>query len=337
MTGRPTVHDVAARAGVSIKTVSRVVNGSARVSGEVRGRVTAAVEELHYLPNSWARSLKVGTGDTIGVVIDTIGDPFFAALTGSVESRALRAGLNVVFGSTGYDPVRERRQVERMAMQQVRALVLAPVSGDHGYLLPYRRSIPTVLVDRRIEGGGYDAVLVDDHDATLQAVEHLLRHGHRRIAFVGEDARFPTTAQRLSGYREALTAAGVDPLPAWVPPGAETDDAEAATRTLLGDRDPVTALLAANPRAAMGAVHALHATGRADVALVSFGDFPRARTLRPGVTVVDHDPHRIGIAATERLLALLDGAGGGPGEELIVRTELVERGSGELPPVVMSR
>ena len=340
MNRRPTVHDVAARAAVSIKTVSRVVNGSASVSDAVRARVTAAIEELHYVPNSWARSLKVGTGDTIGVIIDTIGDPFFAALTGAVEARALEAGLNVVFGSTGYDPVRERRQVERMAMQQVRALLLAPVTGDHGYLLPYRRSFPTVLVDRTIAGGGYDTVLVDDHGATKHAVEHLLAYGHRRIAFIGEDARFPTTSQRLAGYCEAMTAAGIEPRAEWVPPGhAEVDAAEVATRALLAGAggDEVTALLAANPRAGMGVVHALHSLERTEVALVSFGDFTLARTLRPGVTVVDQDPHRIGTTATERLLGRLDGTAAGAAEELIVHTELIERGSGELRPVVTTR
>ena len=341
MNRRPTVHDVAARAGVSIKTVSRVVNGSASVSDPIRARVTAAVDELSYVPNSWARALKVGTGDTIGVVIDTIGDPFFAALTSAVEDRALEAGLSVVFGSTGVDPVRERQQVQRMAMQQVRGLLLAPVSGDHTYLRPYRHSFPTVLVDRTIDGLGYDTVLVDDHGATRQAVQHLLAHGHRRIGFIGEDSRFPTTTQRLVGYCEAMTAAGIEPLPEWVPAGrAEADDAEQATRALLAGRGHdagVTALLAANTRAGMGVVHALHSLDRTDVALVSFGDFPLARTLRPGVTVVNQDPHRIGITATERLLAMLEGSSTGKGAELIVRTELIERGSGELRPVVTSR
>ncbi len=340
MTRRPTVHDVAARAGVSIKTVSRVVNGSASVSDDVRLRVAAAVEELHYLPNSWARSLKVGTGDTIGVVIDTIGDPFFAALTSAVEHRALQSGLNVVFGSTGFDSGREQQQVERMAMQQVRALVLAPVTGDHGYFAPYSSSFPTVLIDRGFETDGYDTVLVDDYGAARGAVEHLLRHGHRRIAFIGADTRYPTTMRRLEGYRDALARAGVEPRPAWVPPGnAEAHQAQAATRALLGScrgndsvGEEVTALLAANTRAGIGAVHALHSLDRTDVALVSFGDFSLAGTLRPGVTVVDQDPRRIGVTATERLIARIDGTVTGPGEELIVPTELLERGSGELAP-----
>ena len=353
MNRRPTVRDVAFRAGVSIKTVSRVVNGSAGVSEEVRLRVTAAVDELHYVPNSWARSLKVGTGDTIGVVIDTIGDPFFAALMSAVEDRALQAGLNVVFGSTGFDAAREQRQVERMAMQQVRALLLAPVTGDHSYFAPYRSSFPTVLVDRGLETDGYDVVLVDDDGATRHAVQHLLRHGHRRIAFLGADSRFPTTMRRLAGYQNAMAAAGIEPRPTWAPAGvAESQEVEAATRALLGGGvaggggagggrgaaggaggdDWVTALLAANTRAGIGAVRALHGLGRTDVTMVGFGDFPLAGTLRPGVTVVDQDPHRIGVTATERLIARVDGTVTGPGEELIVPTELLERGSGELAP-----
>ena len=337
MNRRPTVRDVAFRAGVSIKTVSRVVNGSAGVSDEVRLRVTAAVDELHYVPNSWARSLKVGTGDTIGVVIDTIGDPFFAALMSAVEDRALQAGLNVVFGSTGFDAAREQRQVERMAMQQVRALLLAPVTGDHSYFAPYRSSFPTVLVDRGLETDGYDVVLVDDDGATRHAVQHLLRHGHRRIAFLGADSRFPTTMRRLAGYQNAMAAAGIEPRPTWAPAGvAESQEVEAATRALLGGGaagdDGVTALIAANTRAGIGAVRALHSLGRTDVAMVGFGDFPLAGTLRPGVTVVDQDPHRIGVTATERLIARVDGTVTGPGEELIVPTELLERGSGELAP-----
>jgi LacI family transcriptional regulator len=117
VTGRPTMHDVAARAGVSIRTVSRVVNDSVRVSDEVRDRVAAAVEELHYLPNSWARSLKAGTGDTIGVVIDTVGDPIFATLTSSVEGIAaterLLALLDGAGGGSGEEFIVQTELVER--------------------------------------------------------------------------------------------------------------------------------------------------------------------------------------------------------------------------------
>jgi len=334
---RPTLHDVAAEAKVSIKTVSRVVNAEGNVSDGVRERVQVAVEKLQYVPNTLARSLKVGLGDTIGVVIDAIADPFFAALTSAVEATALQAGLNVVFGSTGFDSDRERRQVDRMVMQQVRGLVLAPVSGDHGYLTRYRETVPVVCVDRALEIDGYDAVVVDDYGATRNGVRHLISHGHRRIAFVGGDSRYTTINERMRGYRDGLVEAGIEVDERLVSrDDAETPQAESAVLRMLEENPDVTAVFSGNTRASLGVVHGLHRARRTDVALVSFGDFLLAETLEPGVTAIDHDPVVIGEVATAHLLARL-GLGDGPpvparraGERVVVDTRLVQRGSGEI-------
>ncbi len=326
---KPTVHHVAAEAGVSIKTVSRVVNGAANVSPEVRERVERAIEHLHYVPNTLARSLKAGRGDTIGVVIDTIADPFFAALTSAVEEAALAEGLGTVFGSTGFDADRERAQVERMAMQRVRALILAPAQGTHDYLRRFDASFPMVMVDRTVALPGYDTVRVDDDGLAHRAVAHLCAHGHRRVAFVGSDERFATTRDRLAGYRRALTEVGVEPSPEWVRPGPTHVDGADVTRALLALPEPPTAVFAANPRAAIGVAHALHTGDRADVAFVSFGDFPLATTLRPGVTVVDQNPAAIGVTAMELVMAHLDGRAS-KARDVIVAAELVPRGSGEI-------
>jgi LacI family transcriptional regulator len=328
---KPTVHDVAAEAKVSIKTVSRVVNGSANVSPEVRERVERAIDRLHYVPNTLARSLKVGRGNTIGVVIDTIADPFFAALTSAVEERALAEGLGTVFGSTGFDADREQAQVERMAMQRVRALILAPTQGTHDYLRRFEASFPMVMIDRTVDLPGFDTVRVDDVGLAHRAVAHLCEHGHRRIAFVGSDERFATTRDRLTGYRQALAEVGVEPQAEWVRPGPTRDvDGAAVTRDLLALPEPPTAVFAANPRAAIGVAHALHTGDRADVAFVSFGDFPLATTLRPGVTVVDQNPVAIGVTAMNRVLAHLDGTAGTEGRDILVEAELIPRGSGEI-------
>ncbi len=323
------MYDVAAEAGVSIKTVSRVVNGAPNVSTTVRERVLRAAERLHYVPNSLARSLKAGTGDTIGVVIDTIADPFFAALTSAVEERALELGLGTVFGSTGFDPLRERRQVERMAMQRVRALILAPTEGPHDYLSRFH-AFPVITIDRAATVGGFDTVRVDDFGLARAAVSHLTAHGHRRVAFVGSDERFVTTRDRLRGYHEALAAAGVEPDADLVRPGPTRDvDAAQVVLDLLSSRRPPTAVFAANPRAAVGVAHALHTTDRADVAFVSFGDFPLATTLTPGVTIVDQSPTSIGLAAMDRVLARLDDVDA-PVQDVFVDAVLVPRGSGEI-------
>jgi LacI family transcriptional regulator len=338
-----TIHDVARRAGVSIKTVSRVVNGATTVGDEIRERVTEAIVELQYVPNSWARSLKAGTGDTIGVVIDTIADPFFAALTSAIESRAQAAGLSVIFGSTGFDAERERHHVQRMAMQRVEALVLAPVLGPHDYLDQYRGAFPLVLIDRAFDITGFDVIVVDDRNVTRRAVDHLIAHGHRRIAFVGSDERYPTTVDRLAGYRDSLGALDINPPAEWVRPGpTQQVDASEVTAALLELPNPPTAIFAANPRAAVGVAHRLHSTGRQDVALISFGDFTLADTLRPAVTFVNQDPVAIGVAAIERVLTHLEARRLRHEESstdltedeprtTLVASDLVQRGSGEVP------
>ncbi len=327
---RPTVNDVAAEAGVSGKSVSRVINGSANISPELRRRVEAAVEKLDYVPNTLARNLKTGTGDAVGVVIDAIADPFFAAVTSTVEAAALDAGLTTVVGSTGFDPERERRQVERMAMQQVRALILAPVPRSHEYLRRYATGRPIVMIDRAAEVGGYDTVRVDDRATARAAVGHLLRAGHRRIAFVGYDPAFATLRDRLAGYHEALAGRTADVDPGLCTPTPESDaDAARLLAALLAVPDPPTAVFAANTRAGSRMAYALHLTGRAELGFVSFGDFPLSQALRPPVTCVDHDPHAIGRAA---MACVLDRLGGdaGPPRDVLVEAALVPRGSGEI-------
>jgi LacI family transcriptional regulator len=331
MAKRPTLHDVAQQAGVSIKTVSRVVNGEGNVSPEVRDRVQAVVDQVGYVPNTLARSLKAGRGDTIGVVMDAIADPFFAALTSAVEERALTEGLGVVFGSTGFEPRRERGHVERMSMQRVQGLILAPTNGSHEYLRRYQDQFPIVMVDRAPSIDGYDVVRVDDIALTDQGVRHLTERGHRRIGFVSSNEDFATTRDRLTGYRRAMAEAGLDVHPDWLRQGHTSQvTAEAVTRELLDMDDAPTAIFAANPRAAMGVVHALHTDARTDVAVVSFGDFPLANTVEPGITVMAHDPVAIGRTAMDRLLARLDGHADAAPSDTWVDVDLVERGSGEL-------
>ena len=328
---RPTVNDVAAEAGVSGKSVSRVVNGSPNISPELRRRVEAAVEKLGYVPNALARNLRIGVGDAVGVVIDAIADPFFASVTSTVETAALDAGLTTVIASTGFDPEREHRQVQRMAMQQVRALILAPVPRSHDYLRRYATGRPVVMIDRAVEVDGYDTVRVDDRATARAAVGHLLRAGHRRIAFVGYDPAFATLRDRLSGYREALAGQTDAPTDAELhTPTPETDaDAVRLLTDLLAVGDPPTAVFAANTRAGSRMAYALHATGRAGLAFVSFGDFPLSQALRPPVTCVDHDARAIGRAA---MACVLDRLGGDPGppRDVLVEAALGPRGSGEI-------
>lgn len=332
MTARATVYDVARVAGVSIKTVSRVVNGSHQVTVATRERVQSAMTALSYVRNPVAYSLATGSSDSIGVVIDSIADRFFSQLVSAVEERALAHGVGVLIASTGRSADRERHQVARLLAQNVGAIMLAPTAGDHRPITEAAGNIPIVLIDRRWELPGFDSIRVQDHRGGALATAHLLDHGHRRIALLGEAVELETVTARRDGYLQTLRARGVECIPELVRPDCSSaEDAVRATRELLALPDPPTAIFASNPRAGMGTVSALHTARRTDVAVVSFGDFDLADSVLPAVTVISQDPRRIAEAATDRVLARMAGQPLPPAD-LILDVELIIRGSGELRP-----
>jgi LacI family transcriptional regulator len=330
---RVTLRDVAEIAAVSPKTVSRVVNGDAHVTPSTRARVQQAITDLGFQPNLVARSLRVGRADVIGLVVESLADPFFARLTSAVEQAAHERGLAVMVSSVGNRaPEREAVVVESLLVRQVAGLIVAPMAQSHTYLAGARQRTPIVFVDRLPEGISSDAVLVDDLAAGATATRHLLDHGHRRVAFLGSELRNPTTRLRLAGYRRALAERGLtgDESLVAVGAGSAREAGEAAERLLAGRRPP-TAIFSSNMRCSLGLVPLLHSSGRTDVAVVSFDDFPMADSLVPAVTVIDHDPDVIGRAAAERLFRRLEDLDA-PAETVVVPVRLVPRGSGELRP-----
>ncbi|GAB3618574.1 LacI family DNA-binding transcriptional regulator [Okibacterium endophyticum] len=326
----PGIKDVAARAGVSIKTVSRVVNGITTVMPDTRLRVEQAISELNYVPNPMARALKSGIADAIGVVIDTIDDVFFASLVSAIEQRAEHDELGLVIASTGFSAEREQDQLLRLAGQRVRGIILSPVGESHDYLQDHRPHMPVVMVDRSQHG--YDSVTVDDEGATREGVEGLIALGHRRIALVGRDERYQTIVRRVRGFAGALADHGLT-ADADLMPGstAETETARLATLEILAGENVPTAIFAANSRAGIGVVTALHEVERTDIAFISFGDFSLADVLKPAVSCIDQDPYRIGNAAFDRLMALIADPALEP-KDISVETELHTRGSGEILP-----
>ena len=241
-----------------------------------------------------------------------------------------RHGRPVLVTSTRRDSGRERDVIGRMVQRRVAGLLLSPTGDDHSWLDP--RRVPIVLVDRPAPGLSADLVEIDDHRAAFDAVAHLIAHGHQRIAYVGDTPAIPTSAARLRGYRDALAQHRVEADEHLVNCDCATSQAAAhAVSALIGGSRPPTAILSATTRASLGVVPALHAAGRTDIALVSFGDFPMADALRPAVTVVDHPGHEVGRVAAARLLARLDQPGL-PVERIQVPARIIERGSGELRP-----
>ncbi|MER3386557.1 MAG: LacI family DNA-binding transcriptional regulator [Microcella pacifica] len=327
---RSRITDVAARAGVSIKTVSRVANGEPGVRDETRERVLAAINELGFVPNSTARSLKTGGHDVIGVVIDSISDPFFASLVSVIEDLTLARDMSVVFASTGFDATRERDQLQRLAGHQLCGLIVAPVAVTAEELQVYRRRFPVVAADRAREG--IDSVVVDDFGAAREVTQQFIALGHRRIAFIGEEAAYPTNSARLAGFRAALGEAGISVDDSLIVQH-EHDRASmaAASAQLLQRADAPTAVLSATSRASIATIDAMRAGGVEGIAFISFGDFETADVLTPGVTCVDQDPHLIGTAAFRRLLELIDDPESEP-QHIVVDTTLIQRGSGEIRP-----
>jgi LacI family transcriptional regulator len=302
-----TMRQVAERAGVSAKTVSRVINNDKYVSDDVRHRVETAIAELSYVPNLLARTFRSGRDAAIGVAIPDISDPFFATLTREVEQIARSRGVAVFITSLGQDGSEEQGRVEALLGRQLIGLISTPIAADQSYLRPWQDRTAIVFIDRAPSKITADSVVEDDHGGAYQATEHLIGHGHRRIAFIGDSFATTTTARRIVGYRAALHDAGIAEDPRLVSLGPSTDrEAATAVIDLLGLDEPPTALFSSNARSTIGIIPALQAAGHSAVPLVSFGDFPLAEAILPPPSVIDQDPVSVGRVAATRLFERID-------------------------------
>jgi LacI family transcriptional regulator len=323
--------DVAKVAGVSLKTVSRVINHESGVRPETGARVRAAVDSLGYRANDIARNLRRGRASaSIGLTIEDVRNPFYSGIARAVEEVARRHGHVVIIANSDEDPAAERAAVGTLLERRVGGLLIVPAGRDHAYLKEeVRLGTPVVFIDRPADSIEADEILLDNGGGARQATEHLLAHGHRRIGLVGDPPTIFTIAERLAGYQACLEGAGIPVDGSLIRAGAhDVRHAEVAARELLAMRHPPTALFATNNRACIGALHALRATGDR-AALVGFDDFELADLLE--VTVVRHDPLELGRRAAELLFARLAGDERPP-QRIVLPTELVARGSGEVPP-----
>jgi LacI family transcriptional regulator len=334
MTRKPTIRDVARAAGVSIKTVSRVTNRDDGVAVSTAARVQAAITELGYRVNPLARSLRTGSDNAVGLILESLSDPFFAGVADAVEEAAREAGMVVVIASAGETVEQERAVVNAVLERSPRGMLIVPCHLDyereHFQLGPH--GVPVVFVDRPGIVATTDTVGIDNIAAARFATEQLIAHGHRRIAFIGTQlAHYPLSA-RVTGYRLALTDASIEvdeSLIVSLPKLHAQADSEVAT--VVGQPEPATAILAANAFASLAVVKALRAVQRLDVALIGFDDFPMADSLNPAITVNRQDPELIGSKAFALLMERIAGEAG-PGRQVVLPTTFVKRGSGEIPP-----
>jgi LacI family transcriptional regulator len=323
-----TMRQVAQRAGVSAKTVSRVMHNDRYVSDDVRHRVERAIRDLQYVPNVLARTFRSGRDDAIGVAIPEISDPFFASLTHEVERVARSRGVAVFVTSLGDDGADERPGVEALLSRQVFGLITTPTSDDQSYLRGWQDRTTIVFIDRPPARIAADSVVEDDFGGAHTATTHLVGHGHRRIGFIGDRLTTATTTRRLEGYRAALVDAGIPEDPVLVGLGAASGDA--AGRVALGmlERpDPPTALFSSNAQCSIGIVPALRSIGRSDLPFISFGDFPLADALQPPLSVIDQDPVAVGHTAVTRIFERRDHPNRRLKRRIVLPVRLLTRGS----------
>ena len=346
------MREVAALSGVSLKTVSRVVNEVPTVAPDLVAKVHAAMDRLGFRPNLAASNLRRGDGrtDTIGLLVEDVGNPFSAAVHRAVEDYAGPRGVLVLSSSLDEDPDRERRMVQTLIARRVDGLIVVPASSDHRYLVAEQEAgTAVVFVDRTPTPLIGDTVVTDNREASAKGVEHLIAGGHRRIAYLGDSESLMTARDRYAGYCDALakmpgadasesagtgTSTNPDavPDPELVVHGLRTPEAaDAAVTELLGRKNPPTALFTSQNLVTIGVVEALHRMGEHKrVALVGFDDFPLAQLLDPGVTVLAQQPARIGRLAAELLFARIAGDRSAVAVH-VIESPLIKRGSGEIP------
>jgi len=290
---RPTMKDVASRAGVALKTVSRVVNGEPGVTPETAKRVLGAIEDLGFRRNESARLLRTGRTATLGFITDTWGDPDSAAVYQGLESIALEQGYLLYSGSTDSDPGREEQLSLAMCARRVDGLIIVPTPGSHDYLVSeIEAGVATVFVLRPPELVRADAVVPDERGGAHAAIEHLVAQGHRKIGFLGGPDGHRSRTLR-TGCAEALAAAGLPVDQALLN----------LNRERLASAD-LSAVFCADQEYTRAAIRAVLPRR---VAIVGFGDLPLADLVSPPVSVVSYDPVRIGRTAGELLIRRLAG------------------------------
>jgi LacI family transcriptional regulator, galactose operon repressor len=323
-----TMRDVAQRAGVSAKTVSRVINNDRYVSADVRERVERAIDELRYVPNMLAVSFRAGRDPAIGIAMPGVADPFFASIIDAVEREASKRDVAVILTSVGWEPSHEQRSLEAVLKRQVAGMIICPVGKDMSYLRPWQERTPLVFVDREPGRLTADAVVQDDLGGGRDATRHLISHGHRSIAFFGDDTF--TGRLRLRGWQQALDEACLPHDHVHV--GAhDVPTLTAALHRMLDTVDPPSAVFSSNARFTVDLISALQALRRKDFGLVGFGDFPTAAALRPAITVIHQDGDAMGRFAAGRLFTRLDEPNRRLRRRTVLPVSLVTRTSCAMP------
>lgn len=322
---RITIRDVAREAGVSTKTVSRVVNGEPAVSPATAARVTEVAGKLGYRPNELARGLKGSRTRTIGLIIADISNPFFADCCKAIEQVVTARGYAVVLCASAESSESERAYMDLLSRRRVDGLLLSPAPDGKEHLeREISTGLPVVAFDRPAEGVDTDTVIVSNREGAREATRHLTGHGYERIVFVGDDEQIYTARKRLEGYTEAIEEAGLKPR--FHLGGGTISSAENAAARLLEEGNGPRAFLGGNSLITAGILRALDSAGvriPEEVAVVGFDDFELMSALRPNLTVVRQPTQHLGHTAARMLMDRLDGKAEPGSRHEVLPTSLV--------------
>ncbi len=327
-----TIKDVATHAGVSVATVSAVINGNKYVSPDLTQRVHESITALGYERNSLAQGLKKHTSQTIGLIISDITNPFFTGVVRGVEDVANARGYSLILGNTDEDLTKEMSYMRLLESKRADGLIVVFTLGNHEYLRSWAaHRLPLVSIDRLPDDVSIDAVLIDNVGGARQAVEHLITLGHERIGIVTGLSGITTTEERLTGYKQALEAHGIPLDPALIAEGnSRIDGGERGVLQLLTQEAArPTALFITSGLMVIGALQAIDRVGLRcpqDIALVGFDDFAWAAVMHPRLTTVRQPTYEIGQKAAQLLFERLEKRDG-PAQVVRLQPQLIIRES----------
>jgi DNA-binding LacI/PurR family transcriptional regulator len=309
--GAPTVKDVAKCAGVSVATVSRVVNNQGNVSPQVRDRVQQAIGALGYRPSRTAQRLRAKHGRVLGLIISDIQNPFFTAVARGIEDVAYQHDYSLILCNTDEDSTKEHLYLDVMRAEAVAGVMLASTVEEHSHVRQLiENGIPVVAIDRMLKEPKVDTVFVDGVQGTLELMSHLIEMGHRRIGFVGGPLTISTLRERRDGYLLAHQQHGLTASPELMRFGEPKPmGGYACAQELLRLQPPPTALFASNNMLTLGALHAIQERGLRipdDISIVCFSDMPWFALLQPPLTAISQPDYELGQRAAELLLERLE-------------------------------
>ncbi len=331
-----TIKDVAERAGVSVMTVSRVINNSRYVSQATKERVEKAMEDLGYVPNALAHGLITKRTHVLGLIVSDITNPFFTTIARGVEDLAIKNGFNIILCNTDEDVEKEKKYIELLLRKRVDGIILSPADCSRRDSIEQiiKRNIPLVLIDRCIRGLDVECVYSDSAFGAYELTKYLISLGHKRIGIIVGPKRISTAVERIEGYKRALKEANIPLDNSLIKWGEKysREDGYSNTLALLKMDNPPTAIFGGNRLITVGVLRAIRELGMRipeDISVVSFDEVEDISVTNSFLTVVSQNSYAIGMIATERLLKRIKEKNRflGPSENIVLQPEVIIRKS----------